>query len=147
MNHPRYQVLGSYDRLQFEFVSEGLKGRIIKRIEYTYMPEYGFWNLGFGDYNAYSETIDDQVVSDNGDGRKVLATVVFTMNEFFSINPDSSVFFSGSTDQRTRIYGWAITQYWQDIVDELIVYGVTEDGTREPFMPRRDYLGFVITRK
>lgn len=111
------------------------------------MPDYGFWNLGFGDYNSVTDTIDDQAVSDNGDGRKVLATVVFTMSEFWSIHPDSTVFFCGSTDQRTRVYGWAITQYWEEVFDELIVYGVTEGGDKEPFMPRRDYFGFLITRK
>lgn len=147
MNQPRYPVQGSHDRLQFEFISEGTKGQIAKRVEYTYVPEYGFWNLGFGDYNPATGNIDDQIVSDNGDGRKVLATVVFTLNEFLALNPHSTVFFSGSTDQRTRVYGWAIVQYWQDIFDELIVYGLTEDGDQEPFIPRRDYIGFLITRK
>lgn len=35
-----------------------------------------FWNLGFGDLDEKTGNISDSVVSDNGDGRKVLATVI-----------------------------------------------------------------------
>ena len=96
MNLPRYELIATTNRLQFEFVSEGPKGKIIKRIEYTYIESLDFWNLGFGDYNPNTDGIDDQVVSDNGDGRKVLATVSFSLQEFLAIRPHATVFFTGS---------------------------------------------------
>ena len=72
MNQPRYELIATTNRLQFEFISEGPKGQLIKRIEYTYMESLDFWNLGFGDYNPDTDGIDDQVVWDNGDGRAIV---------------------------------------------------------------------------
>lgn len=75
MNLPLYELQATADRLQFEFISVGNKGAIIKRIEFTHVAELDFWNLDFGDYDAATNRIDDQTVSDRRDGRKVLATV------------------------------------------------------------------------
>lgn len=147
MNQLRYELQASSDRLQFEFVSEGPKGRIIKRIEFSYIDDLDFWNLGFGDYNPVKDQVDDQTVSDNGDGRKVLATVAFSLQEFMAIWPNATVFFTGSTDQRTQVYGWAISKYWQDISLSFRVEGVMENGEVVPFLPQQNYLGFLIRKK
>lgn len=147
MNQPHYEVRAASDRLQFEFISEGPRGRIVKRIEYTYIESLDFWNLGFGDYNPDTDQIDDQMVSDNGDGRKVLATVAFSIQEFMIPRPDATVFFTGSTDQRTQVYGWALSKYWSDISVDFRVEGITEAGDVVPFVARRHYLGFLIRRK
>jgi hypothetical protein len=64
------------------------------------------------------------VVSDNGDGRKVLATVSFTLTEFFSVYPDDVVFFTGSSNLRTRVYGRAIDMYWADIAEHFFIEGI-----------------------
>jgi hypothetical protein len=108
MHLPRYQLLTSDNRQQFRFYSVGLRGTILKLIEFTYIDSLDFWNLGFGDFDVETGRIDDQVVSDNGDGRKVLATVAYALRQFLSTYPDATVFFAGSTVQRTRVYGWAL---------------------------------------
>lgn len=147
MNQPHYNIRATSDRLQFEFVSEGPKGLIIKRIEYTYIQSLDFWNLGFGDYGPTTQQIDDQTVSDNGDGRKVLATVVASLQEFITMYPDATVFFTGSTVQRTKVYGWAVSKYWLDISAYFRVEGVTDTGKTLPFMPELDFVGFLIYKK
>ncbi|CAN5488453.1 hypothetical protein BH09BAC4_BH09BAC4_24770 [soil metagenome] len=147
MNQAHYKLQTSSDRLQFEFVSEGPRGQIIKRIEYSYVEDLDFWNLGFGDYNPNIDRVDDQIISDNGDGRKVLATVAFSLQEFMILRPNAIVFFTGSNEQRTQIYGWAISKYWQDLSTSFRVEGITEASEVVPFQPQQHYLGFLIHKK
>jgi hypothetical protein len=144
MNLPRYEVRTSSDQLTYLFVSEGPKGSIIKLVAYTYLADVEVWNLGFGDYDPLTGEIDDDVISDNGDGRKVLATVAFTLTEFFAVRPDSVVFFTGSNDRRTRMYNRAITNYWPDFSTQFLVRGVKADGARESFAMAQAYIGFLI---
>lgn len=147
MNQPHYKLVATSDRLQFEFVSEGPKGQIVKRIEYTYIDSLDFWNLGFGDYNPITRQINDHTVSNNGDGRKVLATVALSIREFMTLRPDATIFFTGSTEQRTQVYGWAISKYWSDVSADLYVEGITDVGDAIPFVPQQDYIGFLIRKK
>lgn len=147
MNQPHYEVRATSDRLQFEFISEGPRGQIVKRIEYTFVENLDFWNLGFGDYDPDTGQIDDQTISDNGDARKVLATVAFSIQEFMALHTNATVFFTGSTDQRTQVYKWPISKYWLDISADFYVEGITEAGDIVPFIFQQDYLGFLIQKK
>lgn len=147
MTLPHYELQATSDRLQFEFVSTGPKGAIIKRIEFTYIEGLLFWNLGFGDYNPLANRVDDQIVTDNSDGRKVLATVALAVRQFLTVRPTATVFFTGSTDQRTRIYGWAISNYWADISTDFHVETVIESGDIVSFPAIESALGFLITKK
>ena len=88
MNYPRYDY-STDDKLNlFEFESVGKKGRIIKIVQYTEMSVKGYYNLGFGDLDEKTREINDEVVTNNGDGQKVLATVVSTIYSFTGQNPD-----------------------------------------------------------
>jgi hypothetical protein len=58
-----------------EFISSGKRGHIRKRIVFQPTDFQGVYNLAFGDLNAEGE-IDDQIVSDNGDRNRILATIV-----------------------------------------------------------------------
>ena len=67
----------SSSRLDYEFDSEGPKGRIRKVVRYTLQNAGGirYFNLGFGDLNKATDKIDDLAVTDNQDREKILATV------------------------------------------------------------------------
>lgn len=118
MNQPRYEIRSSTDSLHYVFFSEEPKGRIPKLVDYAYLDDMAVWNLGFGDYNVNTGRVDDRVVSDNGDGRKVLATVVATLLRFFEQYPEETVLFTGSTAIRTRVYGRIITLCYSELVPE-----------------------------
>jgi hypothetical protein len=145
MNYPHYDIQESISRLHFEFVSQGPKGHIRKVVDYSYIEELGVWNLGFGDYNAITRSIDDQIVTDNGDGRKVLATVIFTLNEFFIGHPEAIVFFTGSTERRTELYGRIIQQNIRDFSNRFLVEGVNQDGSTEAFNRSKSYFAYLIS--
>lgn len=46
------------------------------------MSVKGYFNLGFGDLDLQTREINDEITTNNGDGPKVLATVVSTMDSF-----------------------------------------------------------------
>ncbi len=75
-------------KVQYLFESNGNKS-IIKAIEYTPLTKREgriIYNLGFGDYNEENGEIFDDSNSNNGDMRKVFATVLNTVPEFFKEN-------------------------------------------------------------
>ena len=94
---PRYELTANTKLTVFEFISSGNKGDIVKVVQYSETNLKDFYNLGFGDKNSETGEIDDKIVSDNGDGRKVLATVVATVYAFTERYPDSWVYAVGST--------------------------------------------------
>ena len=103
MKLPKYQLKSSQELSSYEFISEGPKGLIIKRIQFTLINEENVYNLGCGDKDSNGE-IDDLVISNNGDSEKVLATVIAAVYAFCDKHPDVWIFAAGSTNSRTRLY-------------------------------------------
>lgn len=91
------------ENLVFTFTSTGPKGRIEKLVRYDPIDEETF-NLGFGDRIDGSFDFNDNVVTDNGDIRKVLVTVIATLEIFFETYPKKWVHIQGSDETRTRMY-------------------------------------------
>ena len=132
MKYPRYNYSAENELHSFMFESVGRKGKIKKMVQYTEMSVEGFFNLGFGDYNEETNEIDDEVRSNNGDGQKLLATVVAT----------------GSTEARTRLYRMGISNNLEELKKDFYVYGLRkEDEIFEEFVLGEDYIGFLVTRK
>ena len=63
----------------FEFVSEGKKGSTHKLIKFNETSLKNFYNLAFGDKNILT---GDLVITDNGDSKQVLSTVVSAVYAF-----------------------------------------------------------------
>lgn len=82
----------------FFFVSEG-KQNIIKIIQYTFVQVLNgknVYNLGFGDYNLGTDSINDRVESNNGDHYKVFNTVLNSVPIFFKTYPNAILMVEGS---------------------------------------------------
>lgn len=73
MTLDRYDYIASETMLDFEFESEGPKGKIRKIIRFGLQHSSGitFCNLGFGDINAKTGTIEDLAISNNNDKDKI----------------------------------------------------------------------------
>ena len=111
MKLPRYELIAAVSLMVFEFISERPKGQIPKLIKFSETTLKGFYNLAFGDKDLEIGNIDDNVVSNNGDSEKVLATVVSAVFAFTDFNKDVWVYTTGSTKSRTRLYRMGITKY------------------------------------
>ena len=125
MNLERYQYFASKTFLDFEFESEGPKGRIKKIVRYSFQNADGitYCNLTFGDLNTETGQINDRVVSNNKDRDKILATVAATAFTFTEHFPDIMIYAQGSTAARTRLYQMSIMANWEQIEPLLDVYG------------------------
>lgn len=147
MNYPRYEYSAEIDLNIFEFDSVGNKGKITKIVQYTEMSVKGYYNLGFGDLNHETREINDEIITNNGDGQKVLATVVSTMYAFTGKNPEAYIYATGSSESRTRLYRMGITNNLEELKKDFYVFGLRNDEEFEPYIVGEDYLGFLVTRK
>lgn len=146
MNLPKYKLEVDTSFTFFEFVSEGRKGAIQKSIQFQPTEESDLYNLAFGDRDFLTSSFNDLAVSDNGDMEKVLATVVSAIFIFCANNPNASIFATGSTPSRTRLYRMGITKYYEEIVHWFDLYGQIGDDFY-PFEKHTEYIGFLVKRK
>lgn len=147
MKYPKYEYSTEKELFVFEFESVGIKGKVKKVIQYSEMSVEGFYNLGFGDYNEDTGEINDEIITNNGDGLKVLATVVSTLYAFTGKYPEANVFATGSSEARTRLYRMGITNNLEELKQDFLVYGLRKDEIFEHFIVGEDYIGFLVTRK
>ena len=64
MRIDKYALKSESSLTLFEFISEGKKGAIRKRIEFQQANENNLYNLAFGDINTDTGAIDDLAVSE-----------------------------------------------------------------------------------
>jgi len=147
MNYPKYEYSTENELNIFEFVSVGNKGKITKIVQYTEMSVKGYYNLGFGDLNLETREVNDEITTNNGDGQKVLATVVSTIYSFTGKYPEAYIYATGSSEARTRLYRMGITNNLEELKKDFHVFGLRNDHVFEPFIVGEDYLGFLVTRK
>lgn len=146
MNLPRYNLSSDSQLTTFEFISEGPRGEIIKLVQYSPTNLKNVFNLAFGDKNRETGEIDDQIISNNGDSEKILATVVSTVYAFTDQHSEVTIYATGSTESRTRLYRIGIARFIGEISQDFHVFGELEKGW-EKFKKDRDYLGFLVYRK
>lgn len=99
MNLDQYHFRTNASHLDFEFESIGPNGNIQKVVRFSPQNTNGitYFNLGFGDVNPTTGTIDDLSKSNNGDKNKILATIASIVLEFTAHFPDVMVYAQGST--------------------------------------------------
>ncbi len=142
----RYELSTEKSLLAFKFVSKGPKGQITKLIRYTETSVKNTYNLGFGDYDAETDDINDTVITNNGDSKKVLKTVAATVYSFTHHYPKAKVFAIGSTLARTRLYRIGISNNLTEISKDFIVLGL-KDNEWHKFKSGEEYEAFLIERK
>lgn len=136
------------DRFEFfEFYSEGPKGIIKKVVEFQATSVVNVYNLAFGDFNDESKTIDDKIVTNNGDSIKVLATVASTVYAFIEKHPKAWIVVTGSTEARTRLYRMGITNNLVEISNDFLVFGYDKEENWVKFEVGEDYEAFLVTKK
>lgn len=148
MKVERYRFSTNDSFLDYEFQSEGPKGKIKKVVQYSPQNANGvtYFNLAFGDWNEKTGRLDDFAVSNNGDRERILATVAATVLEFTARFPDVMVHARGSTPARTRLYQMGIAANWSEVETLLLVYGFT-NGRWQPFVKEVNYEAFLVIRK
>jgi hypothetical protein len=150
MKYEKYtELFVSIDYLEYEFTSIGPKGAIPKKIQFITTQDETIFNLAFGN-KKNDGSIDDLARVDNKDRDKILATVAMSLKIFFDKYPDKTVFFTGSTPERTRLYRMAITLNLEELTTEFDIVGTLTDkntSNNAPFEKGIHYFGFVVRPK
>lgn len=146
-----YPLSSSPDRLTYYFNNVGEEVTYPSAI--VYVPIYdkhpNTYNLAFGVVSRTElggrvwYTIDDTVVTDNQNRDTVLATVIKSIFKFWEMYPGRSVFITGSTPARTRMYRGIIGNYGHEMSEYAKFYGVAGQ-IKYPFQPNMNYEGFII---
>jgi hypothetical protein len=148
MNIERYSIINDNSSLSYKFESNGPGGTIKKVVQFEKIKglRENIYNLTMGDWDENKGTINDLVISNNNDTTKVLFTVAFTILEFVSHFPNTSVLIAGSTDSRTRLYQMAISKNVKEI-DKLFYIQGFRNGYWENFQPGRNFEAFLMNKK
>ena len=148
MHFPPY-LYNSESMTIYTFTSVGRR-RIEKMVEFTNVGIENVYNLAFGDLLP-DGIIDDTSNSNNGDIVKVLVTVISILKDFTEKNPKSYVAFTGSTDDRIKLYRRIIRSYYSTFSKDfkIMAYIGTEGTyTEVEFDPeiKADYEVFIVKR-
>src|ERR1700733_12697584 len=142
MKLERYPLIEGETSMVYEFISEGIHRRIAKIIIYSKTNLSGFYNLGFGDKDSLTGDIDDNSITNNGDSKKVLATVASTIYLFTDKYKEAYIFAEGSTKGRTRLYRIGISNNLETIIADFDVYGLINEEWL-PFKKGIEYEAFL----
>lgn len=150
MQYEKYHdISASSDKLEFQFESDGPKGKIKKVVQFAQTQNKDMYNLAFGNINK-DGSIDDETTNDNKDRNKILASVAATVYEFTAKYPDKTIFFCGTTSERTRLYRMALAVNLEELKKDFHIYGVLkgiDTFERVSFRKGVDYFGFMVKRK
>jgi hypothetical protein len=147
MEKPIYNIETSPDGLYHIFESIGINKDTRKMV--VYVPDENkedLFHLIFGDLTD-DNTIDVFAISNNQDMKMILSSVIQTLHIFFEINPTKKVFFTGSTDARTRLYRATISKLFAKTELFYNIYGLLNNDTTEPFVKTTQYKGYFIEKK
>ena len=155
MKHLKYELYRNTETTIFEFKSIGPNGEITKVIIFNATQSKEIYNLAFGDlvYNEVHKryTLDDSIITNNGDRNKILATVASSVYIFTEKYPKKMVFFKGSTLARTRLYRRALSINLEELSETFIIFGSIKNELGNvnsvPFKSNGDFFGFIIKRK
>jgi len=142
----RYELKAGRNLTTFEFLSEGKKGKIVKVIQFQQMNIENLYNLAFGDKNLDTGKLDDQVITDNGDSEKVLATVVSAIYAFADHYPECWIYATGSNAARTRLYRMGINKYFEIVTANFDIMGESRNEW-EWYEFGKDYQAFAVRSK
>ena len=129
----------------YEFYSEGPKGKISKMVRFTSFVG-NIYQISFGDVHSGTDRMNDQTVSGNGDMVKVIFTVAKVIYEFTEIFPKAEICFTGSTKSRTRLYQMLINKHKHLIQTVFDIVGYY-NGVEETFNSGRNYDFVAVCRK
>ncbi|MBS1663567.1 MAG: hypothetical protein JST68_21170 [Bacteroidetes bacterium] len=147
MEWERYKLVKNTD-YQYEFYSEGLRGRLKKIIEFQPMKYLGatVFNLAFGNWNEITRRLDDETRTNNGDQLKIFQTVAEAVINFFETVPNAFILIQGSTSARTRLYQMRIAGFWSKISQQYEIQGELNNEW-SLFRMNVNYKRFLIYKK
>jgi hypothetical protein len=146
MNYEPYPDLVALpDLSDFQFISEGPRGRIAKQIQFTLLFKPRIYMLQLGDINEYGG-FDRSAISNNGDKNRILATVIQAIEVFTTRYPDRSIRIWSLSAERSRLFQIAISKNFQQLSTKFTVQTMAREGFLL-FRKDIDKTDFVLNHK
>jgi hypothetical protein len=133
--------------LTYEFFSEGPKGRVTKRVDFQNFPELGVHNLSFGDVDSVTNELNDRIITDNRDSKKVMAAIITAVMIFCERYPQAPIYLKGNTEARNRLYRMTIARHLQKFESRVHILGQASNDEWIFFRRELDYKAFLIQKK
>ena len=92
-----YPFVLNEGKTHYHFQSIGKRGVFEKAIEFSPLND-NIYNLALLDFDPVTREFVDDTITDNGDMREVLATVLKIALHFLSRNPYRSIVINGNSD-------------------------------------------------
>jgi hypothetical protein len=147
MNEPHYEFQETDDeRYIYHFLSIGKQNTRKQVVFYPAKDIENTYILAFGDLLS-DDSIDCNIVSNNGDIRFIMATVYEITLRFFVRKPDVTLLFWGSDQRRNSLYSYIIAKNIAKLELSYDIYGIKINGEGERFSPYIDYSSFIIRKK
>ncbi|WP_342088350.1 DUF6934 family protein [Dyadobacter sp. OTU695] len=140
-----YPFVLNEGKTHYHFQSIGKRGVFEKAIEFSPLND-NVYNLALLDFNPETGEYSDDTITDNGDMREVLATVLKIALQFLAQNPYQTVFIQGNSDSKTRLYQIALGKLFPDVHVFLLIKGY-KNGQWSDFEPNGSFESFLIERK
>lgn len=148
MDQSLYPIRRNGKKMEFRFWSTNSRGEnaVLKVVTYERVVKYGrvYYNLAFGDFDEQSRIAHDDVVTNNGDMRKILRTVISTIDQFFLERPKDRVHIDGSDAVRRSYYHKIVRDYFDVIFEHYKVRGCV-DRRIELFRANIEYEYLIIS--
>ncbi|HXC05033.1 MAG TPA: hypothetical protein VNZ86_09800 [Bacteroidia bacterium] len=141
-----YELNVSTTGKDFEFISEGVDGDLLKIVQFSPTGIPGIFNLGFGDTDPRTGKMSDSVISNNGVSKKVLSTVALTLLKFTEQHKTAQIIAIGSTRSRTGLYQIGISNYLEEVNKLFDIYGFINNDWI-PFERGHNFEAFLVRRK
>ena len=138
-----YRYFDINEKMQYFFASEGIQGKIIKSIVFTYSEE-NLWNLAFGDW--HNGDIDDSIITNNHDIVKLISTIAKIVYDFSNDYPSRDIYIQPVDEKRKKLYNHIFRRNQKDINLVFDIVGII-NGLDEDYLPEKFYDKFKLKRK
>jgi hypothetical protein len=143
MTGENYELFSYSGRIAFLFNSEGPKGVIAKIVLFEHLGGK-YYNLAFGDLENYN--LNDRVISNNADTRKVISTIFKAINIFFEFHPNAVVQINPVDEKREKLYNFILKNRFDEIDQNYLVKGIA-GRKKENYNSKKMYERFEISKK
>jgi hypothetical protein len=138
-----YDIISAKNRQRYLFKSIGPKGTILKAVLFQPVGK-GRFNLAFGDLK--SGDIDDEIVSNNNDFVKVLATVAKCAYDFIEHNPEAILEIVPVDKRRNVLYNAIFKRHHPAILENFKILA-RRNGEFELYDPEKEFDKFELYHK
>ncbi|MFN0050013.1 MAG: DUF6934 family protein [Cytophagales bacterium] len=144
MNKKGYLLIKN-EEFVYSFVSVGKNGEIIKVIIFQKIEPLVF-NLVLSDFDPYTQLLLDNVVSNNNDIAKIMATVVQAVVLFLNSNINGTVYLEANSIQKNLLYNRIFTSYYIQMNENYLIRGQIGEKV-EDYQIGKIYNSFYICLK